>query len=54
MSLAGFEPVIPAIKRPQSYVLDPTATEIGWHDDYECIIESDPEGSGHRMGQVLV
>jgi hypothetical protein len=29
MPLAGFEPEIPATKRPQTYALDRAATEIG-------------------------
>jgi hypothetical protein len=29
MPLAGFEPAIPANKRPQTYALDRAATEIG-------------------------
>jgi len=30
MPLAGFEPKIPTIKRPQTYALDRTATGIGY------------------------
>jgi hypothetical protein len=26
----GFEPAMPAIKRPQTYALDPTVTGIGY------------------------
>jgi hypothetical protein len=29
MSSAGFEPVTPATKRPQTYALNHTATEVG-------------------------
>jgi hypothetical protein len=30
MPLAGFEPVIPATKRPQTYALDRAATGMGY------------------------
>jgi hypothetical protein len=46
MSLAGYEPVIPASKRPQTHTLDGAATGIGYKYDlltistyiYYCII----------------
>jgi hypothetical protein len=34
MPLAGFEPAIPATKRPQTYFLDRAATEIGLYTVY--------------------
>ena len=34
MPSGGFEPAIPAIERPQTYVLDRTATGIAYHKKY--------------------
>jgi hypothetical protein len=40
MPLAGFEPAIPATKRPQTYTLDRAATGIGFERIVTIIINS--------------
>jgi hypothetical protein len=38
MTQAGFEPAIPAAKRPQTYALGLAVTEIGQSDEYASSI----------------
>jgi hypothetical protein len=37
MSLAGFEPAIPASEWPQTYALDGTVTGIGVYNNYVIV-----------------
>jgi hypothetical protein len=55
MPRAGFEPAIPAIKRPHTYTLDRAATVIGRIKDYRCkLVFCFPILNFNKIEKVLI